>query len=273
MVYSTDNIDALTESELPILTAATADLLTEDDDTNSIFRIRAPEYLYNWAMVTVLVEDLAAESFALVQTDIDSTLALASFEDALSQRGITPVETIQQPDNQRLDEHAVTLAALAPDIVAMWGSMDDAASLLRQLRDDGWEGRFVYRHADEPARAGAFPRELGQGILGMNNWVYSYGSRASQIFLRDYSLAFNGLPSGPAAAAYDAIWYLRSTIINFGAAPENIRDGLMNGNPVALVHGAFHPVDFSNGDLARVSTVYELGPYGGCACAAGCATR
>lgn len=262
-VLSPDNVDALVETDLPILTPATADRLTEDDDTNSLFRIRAPEYAYNWAMVSVLVEEIAAESFALVQTDVASTAALASFEDALSDRGITPIDKIQQPDNARLDDHAETLASRQPDVVAMWGPMADAASLLRQLRDDGWEGRFVYRHADEAARAQAFPRELAEGILGMNNWVYTYGSRASQIFLRDYSVAFNKLPSGVAVAGYDAIWYLRSTVINFGASPENIRDGLMNGNPVALVHGPFHPVDYSNGDLTRVSTVYALDQYGG----------
>lgn len=262
-VLSPDNIDTLTETELPILTAVTLDRLTEDDDTNSFFRIRAPEYVYNWAAVTVLVDDLGAESFALVQTDIASTLALASFEDALGEMGITPVQTIQDPDNARLDEHAATISALAPDVVAFWGAMEDAASLLRQLRDEGWDGRFVYRHADEAARAGAFPVDLVQGIVGMNNWVYSYGSRASQIFLRDYTLAYNELPSGAAVAGYDAIWYLRSTVINFGASPEQIRDGLLNGNPVTLVQGAFHPVEFSNGDLVRISTVYELGPYGG----------
>ena len=262
-ILSPDNIDALVETGLPVLTAVTADRLTEDDDTNWIFRIRAPEYVYNWAMVTVLVEDLAVESFALVQTDIASTAALASFEAALSDRGITPVDKVQQPDNDRLDEHAVRLASLEPDVVVMWGPMEDAASLLRQLRDEGWEGRFVYRHADEAARAQVFPRDLVNGVLGMNNWVYSYGSRASQIFLRDYSLAFNALPSGLAVAGYDAIWYLRSTVINFGASPSEIRDGLLNGNPVALVQGPFHPVEFSNGDLVRVATVYELGPYGG----------
>lgn len=262
-VLSPDNIDTLVETGLPILTAATADRLTEDDDTNMLFRIRAPEYAYSAAMVTVLVEELGAESFALVQTNVASTAALASFEDALSGRGITPVHKIQQPDNARLDDHAATLASLQPDIVAMWGPMEDAANLLRQLRDDGWEGRFVYRHADEAARAELFPRDLVDGVLGMNNWVYTYSSRASQIFLREYSVAFNKLPSGLAVAGYDAIWYLRSAVIKFGAAPEQIRDGLLNGNPVALVHGPFHPVDFSNGDLARVSTVYELGPYGG----------
>src|SRR5690606_41579523 len=124
-----------TESELRIHTDDTHDRLTEDDDTNIVYRIRAPEYVYNWAAVTVLVEDLGAESFALVQTDIASTLALASFEDALGEMGITPVQTIQEPDNARLDEHAATISALAPDVVAFWGAMEDAASLLRQLRD------------------------------------------------------------------------------------------------------------------------------------------
>jgi len=262
-VLSPDNIETLSESGLPVLTAVTADRLTEDDDANQLFRIRAPEYVYNWAMVTVLVEDLAAESFALVQTDVASTAALASFEAALSDLGIVPVDKVQQPDNARLDEHSTRLAELEPDVVVMWGPMEDAASLLRQLRDDGWQGRFVYRHADEAARAGAFPRELVDGILGMNNWVYSYGSRASQIFLRDYSLAFNALPGGLAVAGYDAIWYLRSSVINFGASPDAIRDGLLNGNPVSLVQGPFHPIEFSNGDLVRVSTVYELGEYGG----------
>jgi len=262
-VLSTDNINTLVETGLPVLTVISSDRLTADDDSNQIFRIRAPEYVYNWAAVAVLVEDLENESFALVQTDVASTTALASFEMALADRGITPVDKIQEPDNKRLDEHAARVASQEPDVVAMWGPMEDAASLLRQLRDNGWTGRFVYRYADEAARAQVFDRDLVEGVLGMTNWVYSYASRASQIFLREYSLAYNKLPSALAVVGYDAVWYLRSAVINFGSSPEEIRDGLLNGNPLTLVHGPFHPREFGNGDLARVATIYELGPYGG----------
>jgi len=262
-VLTPDNIQALVESGLPVLTAVTADRLTEDDTTDHIFRIRAPEYVYNVAMVTILIDELAAESFALVQTDIQSTAAFASFEAALGARNILPVDKVQQPDNTRLDDHANRLAALEPEVVVMWGPMADAASLLRQLRDNGWTGRFVYRYADEAARAQVFDRDLVGGVLGMTNWVYSYASRASQIFLREYALVYNKLPSALAVVGYDAVWYLRSAVINFGASPEEIRDGLLNGNPLTLVHGPFHPREFGNGDLARVATIYELGPYGG----------
>ena len=237
-VLSPDNIDTLTETELPILTAVTLDRLTEDDDTNSFFRIRAPEYVYNWAAVTVLVDDLGAESFALVQTDIASTLALASFEDALGEMGITPVQTIQDPDNARLDEHAATISALAPDVVAFWGAMEDAASLLRQLRDEGGmaaSSTVTRTRLLARARSGG----LGAGHR-RDEQLCTATARALADFPARLHPGVQRTADGAAVAGYDAIWYLRSTVINFGASPEQIRDGLLNGNPVTLVQGAFH---------------------------------
>jgi len=262
-LFTPENTDLLIDTGLPILTPATASGLTATDDTESIFRIRAPERVYSYALATYLATELELTSIALVQTDVTSTEALALFENALAEAEVEPAEKIQLPNGSALGEPAQQLASLNPEAVVMWGPASDAAALLQLLRDSGWAGRFAYRYAEEAASANIFPADLLEDMLGVTSWSYGYPGQTTRIFVLDYVTTFGQVPGPLAVAAYDATWYLRATIINQGVAPDAIKDGLIGGSPRTLVQGTLHPIDFANGDLARIAMVYELGPYGG----------
>lgn len=258
-----EGVDALTGTGLPVLTAGTYNQLTENDTEDVIFRIRAPEYVYSYALATYMIEDLELESIALVQTDTQYTEPLLNFNTVLESNDLNAAERIQMPDSSGLPGAITQLAAIEPEAVVLWGSYNDAAELLEGLKDNGWNGVFAYRYAEQAVRAGVLDDELKQNVLGVTSWAYSYTGRTSQIFLRDYVVAFGSVPGPLSAAAYDAVWYLWSVIRDFGATTDDLLEGFRNGSPRTLVQGVMHPVDYENGDLIRVAVVYELGEQGG----------
>lgn len=262
-LFTADTLDALITAGLPVLTPATGDTLTTNDTADVLFRTRAPERVYSYALATYLTEDLEFSSIALVQTDVESTEALLSFESILQGMGLSVADRIQVANGAALSGEIQRLLDANPEAIVMWGPYADAAGLLADLRANGWQGRFAYRHADEAVRAGVLPRDLAEGVLGVSSWSYAYTSRASRIFLRDYVVAFGDVPGPLSVAAYDAIWFLRAVIGQQGADPAAIREGLLGSSPRTLVQGTLHPVDYGNGDLIRQAMVYELGPYGG----------
>jgi ABC-type branched-subunit amino acid transport system substrate-binding protein len=262
-LLSPQNIQALQDTRLPILSGATVDTLTEADTDNTIFRVRAPERVYSHALADYMATDLGFTQIALVQTDIESTEALVDFETALSALGLTSAARIQAPGETALTTQAQQLVELNPEAVVLWGPAETATTLLRLLRDGGWTGRFAYRYAQQAAEDGILPDDLANGVLGMNNWSFAYTDRSSRIFTRDYLTSFSAIPGPMAAASYDAIWFLRAVIIDSGATADLIIQGLLNASPRTFVQGTLHPIEFGNGDLVRTGMVYELGARGG----------
>lgn len=258
-----ENVQALVDTRLPILSGATSNTLTDTDADNFIFRTHAPERFYSMAVADYLTRELGLTQIALVQTDIESTEAVIDFQGALTTAGLDPVERLQVGGGTTLAEEAQGLIDLNPEAVVLWGGLEDAAILLGQLRENGWTGRFAYRQADEAARAGLLPDELANGVIGVNSWSYAYTDQPTRIFLRDFVTAFGVVPGPLAAAGYDVIWFLRTAIRAEGIDPAGIQTALIGGPPLTLIQGALRPADFGNGDLIHIAVVYELGPHGG----------
>ncbi|NDJ74702.1 MAG: ABC transporter substrate-binding protein, partial [Chloroflexi bacterium] len=262
-VLTPDNIALLLDTGLPVLTPATANSLTDNDDTNSLFRMRAPEGLHSSALAAYLLEDLELTQIALVQTDVESTEALALFENELIAAGAQAAAKIQLPAGSPLSPTVQELGGINPQAVVMWGAPGDAVELLEDLRAAGWEGRFAYRHAEEASRSGALPDALGEGVLGVTSWSFGYTGDVSRIFTRDYVQKYAAVPGPMSVAAYDSMWFLSVALRNQSVDANTIKSRLLNTTPPTLVQGILRPVDFGNGDLIRIVMVYELGPGGG----------
>jgi ABC-type branched-subunit amino acid transport system substrate-binding protein len=262
-VLSPENVQTLVSAGVPVLTGATTDTLTDDDTADVLFRIRAPERVYSYALATYLVGDLGLTSFVLVQTNVASTEALLDFENALSTAGIVPAGKVQLASATGLADQGNNILALNPEAVAMWGPPEDAAALLGQLRDGGWKGQFAYRFAEEAAEAKVLPDSLADGVIGVTSWSYAYPGRAARIFLHDYVTTFGKVPGSLSVAAYDAMWYLRAVVQAAGVDPASVRSALIAGGAQNLVQGTLDPAAFGDGDLIRMAMVYTLGPGGG----------
>jgi ABC-type branched-subunit amino acid transport system substrate-binding protein len=258
-----DTIAALTATRRPILSAATGDAMTDVDQDNYLFRTRAPERVYSHAIATYLIDDLGISTVAAVQTEVEFTEALLDLETTMNNNGIQLADKVVLPGGEALGDEASRLLTANPQAVVMWGAHDDARTLLETLRGAGWDGIFAYRYADEAARAGILPDDLAARVLGFGAWSYGDETRASRIFLRDYVVAFGEMPDTHAVAAYDALWFLRGVARVQGVDPIALQSGLIGATPQTLVQGVLHPIEFINGDLARMAVVYELGKYGG----------
>lgn len=258
-----DTIAALVATGVPVLTAATGDALTDVDTQNHLLRTMAPERVYGYALAQTLVEDLNVTQVVTVQTQIEFTEALMNFEASLNQAGGSPMTRVQLPSSEGLLDQVPRILGAAPEAVVHWGAPEDAAALLRALRDSGYRGLYAFRFADEAARAGLLPDELAEGVLGFSAWSYTTPTTTTDNFVRDYVIAFGQVPGPLAAAAYDAMWFLRAGMRAGGTEPRGLLSTLIALPPQTLVQGALHPIDFGNGDLARLAVVYRLGKYGG----------
>lgn len=258
-----DTLPLLINTSLPVLTGATADLLTDDDAADVLFRVRAPQRTYSHALATYMTTDLGLSSIVLVQTTVDATEALLDFESVLGSSGITVAGKLQMANAVGLEAQAQGILGLNPEAVVLWGPAEDAVLLLSILRESGWQGVFAYPDADEANRAGVFTPPLVEGVIGVSAWSYAYPGANARTFLEEYLVSFGTIPGPLAAAAYDAIWYLRATIISVGIDAEAIRASMVNGPPRNLVAGTLRPADFGNGDLIRMAMVYTIGSGGG----------
>jgi len=257
-----DTIQLLVDTGLPILTGATGDALTEIDVANHIFRIRAPERIYSYAVADYLTADLGIAQIVAVQTEAEFTEAASGFESILANKGVTLLGKVVMPGGDQLPNEITRIVGLNPQAVMMWGGAGEAAQVLTGLRDAGWAGTFAYRNAAEAARQGVLPRARVEGVLGVDSWTYGADTEAAHIFLREYVVAYGEVPTPLSVAAYDAMWFLRAALRAQGGRPAALRQGLESGGPLTLVQGTLHPTDFGNGDLARIAQVYVLGKYG-----------
>lgn len=257
------NVQSAINTGIPILTGAAADGLTDGDPSNVLFRIQAPNRVYSHALAAYMTADLGLTSIVLVSTDTPSAEALADFEQTLGSLGILAAGKVQLANAALLEAQGQAVLGLNPEAVVLWGPPEDAETLLRLLRNNGWNGRFAYPQADEAARAGTLPDNLAAGVLGVTSWSYAYTDQPSRVFLEDYITTFGKMPGAISAAAYDTIWLLRSVMVNQGVDAAAIQAGLLAAAPLNLVHGALRPAAFGNGDLSRGAMVYVLGDTGG----------
>ena len=258
-----DTIAALVATGVPVLTAATGDALTDVDTQNHLFRYMAPERTYAYALANTLVADLGVTQVVSVQTQVEFTEALMSFEAALNEAGGSLMTRVQLPSAEGLLDQVPKILGAAPEAVVHWGAPSDAALLLQALRDSGYQGHYAHRFADEAARVGLLPDALATGVLGFNAWSYTTPGTTTTNFVRDYVIAYGQVPGPLAAAAYDALWFLRAGMLAGGTEAQALLTALIGLGPQTLVQGALHPREFLNGDLARLAVVYRLGKYGG----------
>lgn len=257
------NVEILSEAEVPLLTLASADTITDVDADDNIIRVRAAERYYSRAMADFFIRELGFTRIALVQTDVADTEALLLFEQVMQAANIAPVLKFQRLDNSSLEADANAILSEAPEVVVMWGRPEDAAALLQTLRAANYTGQFAYRDVLDAVNEGVMSRRLAENTFGVASWVYTTPNTVSRIFLVDFVTAYNQIPDDAEAAAYDAVWILRRYIENGGADVSGLYDALVNSPPIFTVQGRLEPALYGNGDVSRHVYVYQMRDTGG----------
>ncbi len=258
------NVDALSAASVPVLTGATSETLYNTDTASNIFRIVAPESTYSSALAAYLVETLGVQDVVLVQTDIVWTEAMVSLSNALGQSGAEIVSSIQLTDNTDLPNQIRTLPELDADAVIMYGPAQDAYTVYTQLQSNNWQGRFIYRTAQQAALEGnLFDDERSAGIIGVDSWSFGANDTLGGSFTIQYVTQYGSIPGTLSVAAYDSLFALNSVIQVFGTDAAAIRAGLSQLDIERLVRGPADPIVTDSRDLSQTAIIYELTGSGG----------
>jgi ABC-type branched-subunit amino acid transport system substrate-binding protein/uncharacterized protein YgiM (DUF1202 family) len=258
------NIEALSAATVPVLTAATSEILYNADPNNNIFRVVAPESTYSDALATYMVEQLGLSKFVLIQTEIAWTEGVVSFSNRLGELGAEIVTTIQLTDSADLPNQIRTLPELDADAVVMYGPYQDAYTVYTQLQSNNWQGRFAYRTAQQAAvESSLFDDDRSAGILGVDNWSFGANDALGSAFLVQYVGQYGSIASALSVAGYDSMFALDSVIRVFGTDVAGIRAGLAELDIERLVRGPADPVVSETRDLSRTAVLYELTGSGG----------
>lgn len=253
------NISALSSAIVPVLTAATDDALLTGDANNNIFRLVAPESVYNTALANYMVTERGLRDMVLIQTDAAWNNSVTAFSTALNQLQAPPSQLIQVTDTAQLMENILTLPEQNPPAVVVFGPANDAVGVLSVLRDNNWGGVFAIR-TDEGF---SLDQPVLQGVLGVDSWTFGANDQLGRIFIGNYVAQYGAVPSAFSVAGYDAFYALSRVIGTGGPASTVVRQLLSQLSTQTLVRGPVDPAAYGNRSLSRTAYVYELTGQGG----------
>jgi branched-chain amino acid transport system substrate-binding protein len=258
------NIVALTNASVPVLTGATSETLLDEDVNSNIFRLVAPDNVYDTALADFLVGELNVQRIVVVQTSNDWTNAVLAFNTTLSTRGVAPLNSLLLPDNSELEVNIRVLPELNPDAVMMYGPPNDALTVLNQLKSSGWTGVFAYRSARQGLNDPNFAvNDLAEGVIGVGSWTSGANDQVGSQFIVNYVGQFGAIPGALSAAGYDGMYVLRRVINSGGPEAASIRQLMSQLGNLSLVRGPVNPSVYGNRNLARTALVFELTGEGG----------
>ncbi len=258
------NVEVLAAAEVPVLTGATSETLYNADTGSNIFRIVAPESTYSNALAAYLVETLGVQNVVLIQTDIAWAEGMVSLSNALGQLGAQIVTTIQLTEGTDLPNQIRTLPELDADAVIMYGPSQDAYTVFTQLQSNNWQGRFVYRTAQQAAlETNLFDDERSAGIIGFDSWSFGANDLFGSNFTIEYVTQYGSIPRPLSVAGYDSLFALDSVIRVFGIEAAAVRAGLSQLDIERLIRGPADPVVTDSHDLSQTAIIYELTGSGG----------
>ncbi len=252
------SVNVLLSAGAPVFTSATSPAVST---TGSLFRVRASDARMMNAYAQYITTDLGKNKIAIFQGDPIVAQRVTVFSTALGQLGKTPANTVLQVAGGQIKDTARVLLGSQPDMIVAFGVPDQAATLLRELRGQGYTGTYGYPDAQDRTFIRALPTELRSGIVGVSNWVYSNPSAVSSQFVRDYVALFGEVPTAQSAAAYDAAGAVIIAAARNGIAPDAITRGLLALPKVESIQGNFNGA-LGNNELSADVTVFTTGSYG-----------
>jgi len=249
---------ALSGAGIPVFTSATN---TAVAPSGTVFRTRADATRLLSGLAQYVAGDLTKSKIALFQGSDTEATRVTAFTTEIGKLGKTPATTVLQVAGGAIKDSAGVLLQTQPDAVVAFGTPDQDAQLLRELRSQNYAGLFVNPDADDPAFITAVPDTLRGGIVGVTNWAYSSQVTVSAQFVRDYVALFGSAPTAHSAAAYDAAAATIIAISRSGIAPTAISQGLLALPRVESIQGHYNAALGGN-ELSADVSVFTTGIYG-----------
>lgn len=254
-----NNLQLLLSLQVPVLTTATDDTLTALDTSDRIIRIRAPESRVGEALADYIVQDVQITNIATVQLDLESTVGVVGFTNALARLGVGQPRSFILEAGSDLADFADEINRAEPDVIAIYGEPIVAAEVYNELRAVGWAGILAYNLAWEDDFLNNVPEVQRGGILGSTTWTYGSLIARSERFTLDFLRTYGEAPTPVEAGAYDGIYLIAQAIGN----PGQLQTNLLQISGLAGAQGLFTPATLTGGDTIESVYVYETTQDGG----------
>lgn len=247
------------EAGVPQLTSSLSAAITQMGNP-WLFRLRPTDKVYAERIVEYAVDTLQSERIALSYTNNELGLSgIGEVEKYLqSAYGRRPAVKVSHGAGDRdLSSAAAAIVRSGADVVINWGLQTEAALLIRDLRNMGWNGTFLFQTAD-PIFV-ELAREYAEGVVGPQNWFHSAQDEQSAMFTERYTAAFGRLPTSHSAVYYDGIQLLAAAIEEVGLDRNKVREWLAGLTGHRGISGVYQTANLGgNGDMSLAVLMGEI---------------
>jgi branched-chain amino acid transport system substrate-binding protein len=179
---------------------------------------------------------------------------LAAFERAARPAGtaatanavrLTPAVTYDQTATD-LSAQAKTLTDGNPEAIAIFGTPQTAAALVRELRNRGYTGVIAYGSAE-----GNLSEFTSRGSSAVANvivpliWHPDAQDGGSNRFREAYRARFGELPTAESVLGFDSVAAIAAAVEISGGSTQAIRDTLATSGAIGGLQGVYNPSLFS----------------------------
>ncbi len=253
------NVAALSSATVPVLTAATDETLQNQDTNANIFRLVAPQSVYDIALANYLVAERGIRTLVVIQSSSDWNASVISFSTILNQLNTLPMRSIQVTERDQLLSNIEVVPGLNPQSGVMFGPSDHVEVVLEQLRANGWTGLFVYRTAGELD----VDLQMAGDVLTVDSWTFGATNDSGSRFIASYVAQYGEVPGTLSAAGYDGVYVLSQIIRLSGSTPEVLRQQLPLQGRLNLVRGPVDLATYGNRTFSRTAFIYAFTANGG----------
>ncbi|MFQ3536691.1 MAG: ABC transporter substrate-binding protein [Aggregatilineales bacterium] len=175
---------------------------------------------------------------------------LAAFERAARPPGTTtvrlaPAVTYDQTATD-LTTQARTLYDDNPEAIAIFGTPQTAAALVRELRNRGYTGVIAYGSAE--GNLSEFIKRGGSAVANVIVpliWLADAQDGGSQRFVEVYRARFGELPTSESVIGFDSVAAVAAAVEISGGGTQAVRDTLVTSGAIGGLQGVYNPSLFS----------------------------
>lgn len=177
---------------------------------------------------------------------------LTAFERAARGTGTT-VTNVRLAPAVTYDQNATDLSTQAktlydenPEAIAIFGTPQTAAALVRELRNRSYTGVIAYGSAE-----GNLTEFTGRGGSSVANvvvpliWTADAQDGGSRRFVEAYRARFGELPTAEAVIGFDSVAAVAAAVEISGPGTQSIRDTLASSGAIGGLQGVYNPSFFS----------------------------
>ncbi|RMF52956.1 MAG: hypothetical protein D6749_03575 [Chloroflexota bacterium] len=158
---------------------------------------------------------------------------------------LAPAVTYDQTATD-LTTQAKTLYDENPEAIAIFGTPQTAAALVRELRNRGYAGVIAYGSAE--GNLSEFTSRGGSAVANVIVplvWSPDAQDAGSRRFTQAYQARFGELPTSESAIAFDSVAAVAAAVEIGGGSPQAVRDALATSGAIGGLQGVYNPSLFS----------------------------